>query len=85
MQRTEWLLVCFHGPEHFLLIVRRIERLAAYLAPNNIHRNHIIPLPDQQMLKLDGFLRTDPPALTTAGAFGHIVPQRSPIVLIIIT
>jgi hypothetical protein len=28
------------------------------------------------MLKLDGVLGTDPPALTAAGAFGHVVPKR---------
>jgi hypothetical protein len=37
------------------------------------------------MLKLDGFLRTDSPALTASGALGHIVAERSPIVPIGIT
>jgi hypothetical protein len=36
------------------------------------------------MLKLNGLLRTDPPALAAAGAFGHIVLERSSIVLILI-
>jgi TRAP-type mannitol/chloroaromatic compound transport system permease large subunit len=36
------------------------------------------------MLKLDGFLWTDPPALTAAGTFGHIVLQGPSIVLIVI-
>jgi hypothetical protein len=83
--RTEWFTVCIHLAYHFLLIVRRIKRFAAYLAPNQIQRDHIIPLPDQKMLKLDGFLRTDSPALTASGAFGHIVLERSSIVPIVIT
>jgi hypothetical protein len=37
------------------------------------------------MLKLDGFLRTDSPALTASGALGHVVLERSAIVLIVIT
>jgi hypothetical protein len=36
------------------------------------------------MLKLNGILRAYPPALTAAGAFGHIVLQRSSIVPIAI-
>ena len=35
------------------------------------------------MLKFDGLLGTDPPALTAAGALGHIVLERSPAVLIV--
>jgi hypothetical protein len=37
------------------------------------------------MLKLDGFLGTDSPALAASGAFGHIVLERSSIVPIVIT
>ena len=37
------------------------------------------------MLKLDGLLGTDSPALTASGAFGHIVLERAPIVLIVQT
>jgi hypothetical protein len=35
------------------------------------------------MLKLDGTLRANPPALTAPGAFGHVVPERALIVLIL--
>ena len=35
--------------------------------------------------QLDGALRTDSPALTASGAFGHIVLERSSIVPIVIT
>ena len=35
------------------------------------------------MLKLNGLLWADPPALTAAGAFGHIVLKRSFAVLIV--
>jgi hypothetical protein len=83
--RTEWFTVCIHLTDHFLLIGRRIKRFAAYLAPNQIQRDHIIPLPDQKMLKLDGTFRTDSPALTASGALGHIVLERSSIVPIVIT
>jgi hypothetical protein len=68
-----------------LQVGRRIKRFTAYLAANQIHCDHIIPLPDQEMLKLDGFLGTDSPALAASGAFGHIVLQRSSIVPIVIT
>ena len=37
------------------------------------------------MLKLDGFLRTDAPALTASGAFGHIVLECAPIILVVKT
>jgi hypothetical protein len=37
------------------------------------------------MLKFDGILRANSPALTASGAFGHIVFERSSIVLIITT
>jgi hypothetical protein len=36
------------------------------------------------MLKLNRLLRTDPPALTATGAFGHIVLKRALIVPIVI-
>jgi hypothetical protein len=52
---------------------------------NQIQRDHIIPLPEQKMLKFDGLLGTYSPALATAGAFGHIMPECSPAVLIIKT
>jgi hypothetical protein len=61
----------------FLLIGSRINRFTADLATNQIERDHIIPLPCQKMLKLDRFLRTDSPALTASGAFGHVVLERS--------
>ena len=34
------------------------------------------------MLKLDGTLRTDSPALAAPGALGHVVFERSPALLI---
>jgi hypothetical protein len=81
---AEWLTIGFHRSEHFLLVSLRIKRFAADLAPDNIHCDHIIPLPDQEMLKLNGLLRADPPALTAPGAFGHIVLERSPIIPVFI-
>jgi hypothetical protein len=47
-----------------------------------IKGDHIIPLPGQKVLKLDGTLRTDSPALAASGASGHIMFERSPAVLI---
>jgi hypothetical protein len=85
MLRTERLAVCIHLANHFLLISLRIKRFAAHLAPNQVQREHIIPQPDQKMLKLNGFLRTDSPALTAAGTFGHVMTECSPIALIGIT
>jgi hypothetical protein len=72
------------GIVHFLLKIRRIEWFTAHPAPDQIHRDHIIPLADQKMLKFDGILRANPPALPAAGAFGHVVPKRTLIVLILI-
>jgi hypothetical protein len=37
------------------------------------------------MLKLDRFLRTDSPALTASGAFGHVVLERSLVDPIVVT
>jgi hypothetical protein len=34
------------------------------------------------MMKLDGFLGANPPALTAAGAFGHIVFKGPSVILI---
>ena len=69
----------------FLLIGSRIKRFTADPATNQVQRNHIIPLPYQKMLKLDRFLRTDSPALTASGAFGHVVLERSSIDPIVVT
>jgi hypothetical protein len=85
MLRTEWFSVCIRLADHFLLIEHRVKGFATYPAPNQIQCYHIIPLSDQKVLKLDGFLRTDSPALTAASAFGHIVLQGSSIVPIAIT
>ena len=85
MLGTEWFTVCIHLADPFLLIGRRIKWFVANPAPNQIQRDHIIPLPDQKMLKLDGFLRTDSPALTASGALGHIVLEGSSIDPIVIT
>jgi len=50
---------------------------------NQIQSDHIIPLPDQKMLKFDGLMGTYAPALPAAGALGHIVSERSLAVLIV--
>jgi hypothetical protein len=71
--------------DEFLLIGSRIHRFTADLATNQIQRDHIIPLPCQKMLKLDRFLRTDSPALTASGAFGHVVLERSLVDPIVVT
>jgi hypothetical protein len=50
---------------------------------NQIKRDHVIPLPDQKMLKLNGILRANSPALAASGTFGHVVFKRAPVILII--
>jgi hypothetical protein len=65
-----------------LLKSRRIKHFTAYPAIDQSKRNNLIPLADQQMLKLDGILGANPPALTATCAFGHIVFERPPAVLI---
>jgi hypothetical protein len=71
--------------DELLLIRSRIHRFTADLATKQIQRDHIIPLPCQKMLKLDRFLRTDSPALTASGAFGHVVLERSLVDPIVVT
>jgi hypothetical protein len=83
--RTKSVTAQIHFAYEFLLIGGRIKRFTAYPATNQIQRDHLIPLPDQKMLKLDRFLRTDSPALTASGAFGHVVLERSSIDPIVVT
>jgi hypothetical protein len=74
-----------HFAYEFLLIGGRKKRLTAHPTMNQIQRDHILPLPDQKMLKLDRLLWTDSPALTASGAFGHVVLERSSIGPIVVT
>jgi hypothetical protein len=53
----------------------RVERFAAYAAAHKVQGNDLVPRAFQKMLKLYGLLRTDTPALATAGAQGRVVPQ----------
>ena len=85
MLRTKSVTAQTHIVYEFLLIGSRIKRFTADLATNQTQRDHIIPLPCQKMLKLDRFLRTDSPALTASGAFGHVVLECSSIDPIIVT
>ena len=83
--RTKGFLGGIQCAFHFLTKGRRIKRLTAYPTVNKIKANHFIPLADQKVLKLDGRLRADAPALTASGAFGHIVVECPPRVVIIKT
>jgi len=83
--RTKSATAQIHFAYEFLLIGSRIKRFTADPATDEIQRNHIIPLSYQKMLKLDRFLRTDSPALTASGAFGHVVLERSSIDPIVVT
>ena len=85
MLRTKWFTVGIYLADHFLLKGRRIQWFVANSAPNQIQRDDIIPLPDEKMLKLDGFLRTDSPALAASGASGHVVLERSSVDPIVVT
>jgi hypothetical protein len=49
---------------------------------NQIKFNDFIPLAHQKMLKLDGLLGANPPALTATSAFGHIVFKNPSVILI---
>ena len=65
---TEWIEQPFVPLRHCLLERKRVERFATNPAANEIKSDDIIPIAFQKMLKLDGLLRTDAPALTAAGA-----------------
>ena len=60
---------------HRLLEGHRIERFAANTATHEIQIDDLVPGTFQKMLKFDGLLRADSPALTTAGTQAHVVPQ----------
>jgi hypothetical protein len=74
-----------HFVYDFLLIGSRIKRFTADSATNQIQRDHLIPLTDHEMLKLNRFLRTDSPALTASGTFDHVMSERSSIDPIVVT
>ena len=82
MFRTERFLSRMQLAFHFLAVCRRIKRFPAHTTANQIKRNHLVPLPDQKVLKLNGFLRTDSPALSASGAFSHIMFKRPATVAI---
>jgi len=54
----------------------RIKGLSAYMAVNKSHHNDFIPLVCQHVLKFNGLLGTYAPAITAAGAAGHVVQER---------
>jgi hypothetical protein len=61
----------------------RVYGLSANSAPHKFHGCHFFPLPFQQVLKFYGALRTNPPAISASGTFGHIVQDDSPVAVIL--
>ena len=62
-----------------------IERLVAYPAANKVQADNIIPLICQEVLKRDGILGADPPALTASGAQGHVMEELPLMPLVLVT
>jgi len=54
--------------------VGRIQNFTANTAMNQIERDDIIPGAFQEVLKINGFLGTNAPALSAAGAQRNVVP-----------
>ncbi len=77
---TEGIDVAFAAFRYRLFKRHRVERFAANSAAHEIQGDDLIPGAFQQMLKFDGLLRANAPALTAAGAQTHVVPQRPTVV-----
>jgi hypothetical protein len=69
---------------HRLFEGHRVERFAANAAAHEIQGDDLVPGTFQKVLKFDGLLRADTPALTAAGAQAHVVPQCSAVVPVFI-
>lgn len=65
---------------HRLFEGHRVERFAANTAAHEVQGDDLVPGAFQKMLKFDGLLRADTPALTAAGTQTHVVTQRSAVV-----
>jgi hypothetical protein len=66
--RAKWLDFPFAACRHRLFEGHRVERFAANAAAQKIQGDDLVPGAFQKMLKFDGPLRADTPALPAAGA-----------------
>jgi len=82
--RAEGLDFPFAAFRHRLFEGHRVERFTANTAAHEIQIDDLVPGTFQKMLKFDGLLRADSPALTTAGTQAHIVPQCSAVIPVFI-
>ena len=84
MPRAQVVYAFFKSFPQALAVILSIEGLVAYPAANKVQADNIIPFICQEVLKRDGILGADPPALTAPGAQGHIVQQLplGPLVLV---
>jgi hypothetical protein len=82
VSRTQWINFLGQAFLDRSAIVGRIQNFSANTATDQIERDDIIPGAFQKILKFDGFLGTYTPALSAAGAQGHVVPQCSLLGLI---
>jgi hypothetical protein len=69
---------------HRLFEGLREERFAANITAQKIQGDDLVPGAFQKMLKFDGLLRADTPALSAAGAQAHVVPQCSAVIPVFI-
>jgi hypothetical protein len=82
--RAEGIDFPFAAFRHRLFEGRRVERFAANATAHEIQGDDLVPGAFQKMLKFDGLLRADTPALTAAGTQAHVVPQFSVVVPVLI-
>ena len=75
MPRAQVVYAFFKSFPQALAVILSIEGLVAYPAANKVQADNIIPLISQEVLKRDGILGADPPALTAPGAQGHVMEE----------
>jgi hypothetical protein len=74
VSRTQWVDVLGQAFLDRPAKVGRIQNFPANTAKNQIKRDDIIPGAFQEVLKFNGFLGTNAPALPAAGAQRNVVP-----------
>jgi hypothetical protein len=82
--RAEGLDFPFAAFRHRLFERHRVERFAANITAQKIQGDDLVPGAFQKMLKFDGLLRADTPALPATGTQAHVVPQCSSVVLVFV-
>ena len=84
MPRAQVVYAFFKSFPQALAVILSIERLVAYPAVNKVQADNIVPFICQEVLKRNGILGADPPALTAPGAQGHVMEELPlrPLVLV---